>query len=216
MSKAPTIEQTAAYQAMFDHFNRALFAGSLRHVILNFSRHAGALGFFAPERWSRAEEKRHEISLNPEHMGRRPSRDVAGTLVHEMCHLWQQEAGKPSARGYHNREWAAKMETVGLMPSSTAAPGGAKTGFRMSHYIIDGGPFARAFDAMPAACSLPWAGNETAPTTKRGKAKSSKVKYTCPSCGLNAWGKPGLAILCEDDNERLTAENAEGEEDDDE
>jgi len=26
--------------------------------------------------------------------------------------------------------------------------------------------------------------------------KSSKVKFTCPRCGQNAWGKPDLNILC--------------------
>lgn len=40
------------------------------------------------------------------------------------------------------------MESLGLMPSATAAPRGKRTGDRMSHYIIEGGPFARAFAEM--------------------------------------------------------------------
>lgn len=32
---------------------------------------------------------------------------------------------------------------------------------------------------------------------QEGKEKSrSKVKYTCPACHLNVWGKPGLLLLC--------------------
>jgi hypothetical protein len=32
----------------------------------------------------------------------------------------------------------------------------------------------------------------------RGKAKVrvSKLKYTCPTCAANAWGKPGLLLRC--------------------
>lgn len=36
------------------------------------------------------------------------------------------------------------------------------------------------------------------PTTTGGKAKPrpvSKLKYTGPDCGANAWGKPGLALM---------------------
>jgi hypothetical protein len=26
--------------------------------------------------------------------------------------------------------------------------------------------------------------------------KWSRLKYTCPGCSVNVWGKPGLAIIC--------------------
>jgi hypothetical protein len=39
----------------------------------------------------------------------------------------------------------AWMERIGLMPSATGAPGGRRTGQRMTHYIIRGGLFDRAF-----------------------------------------------------------------------
>ena len=38
-----------------------------------------------------------------------------------MTHVWQHQHGKPSSRGYHNREWAAKMKAIGLQPSNTGA-----------------------------------------------------------------------------------------------
>lgn len=28
------------------------------------------------------------------------------------------------------------------------------------------------------------------------KDRSNRVKYRCPSCGAQAWGKPGLKLLC--------------------
>ncbi len=208
---APTVDQFAAFQGMYDYFNRTLFAGELQPVILNFSRAAGSLGFFAPERWEQADKTTHEISLNPAHLSTRDPRDVASTLAHEMAHCWQQQHGTPSARGYHNKEWAKKMDAIGLVPSDTGKPGGARVGFRMTHYIADAGPFARAFERMPRAFLLPWSSWE--PDGGRRKKGSpspspkSKIKYTCPSCGANAWGKPDLNLVCGDDNDPMTAED---------
>lgn len=208
--KTPTSEQFAAFQAMYDYFNRALFAGTLRPVILNFSRAANTLGFFAPQRWEQANATTHEISLNPAHLATRSPRDIASTLVHEMVHCWQQEQGTPSARGYHNKEWAAKMDEVGLSPSDTAAAGGARVGFKMSHYIAKDGPFARAFEKMPRAHLLPWSSWEPDGGRSKGGSPSSpksKLKYTCSACGANAWGKPDLHLICGDDHRRMRCED---------
>jgi predicted SprT family Zn-dependent metalloprotease len=186
---APTVAQTTAYQALFDHFNVRLFGGQLSHVVLNFSRHARAYGFFAPDRWHAPGEKvrTHEISLNPSHLSVRTLRETAGTLVHEMVHAWDQDHGKPGRGGYHGKSWARKMR---------AAPGGKETGQRVSHYIVEGGPFAEAFSEIEGQISLPFVCSEPG-KEERAKAKR-KIKYTCGECGVNAWGKPGLRISCED------------------
>jgi hypothetical protein len=52
--------------------------------------------------------------------------------------------GKPSRACYHNTEWADKMESIGLMPSSTGHPGGRRVGQHVSDYVIAGGPYALA------------------------------------------------------------------------
>lgn len=206
----PTNSQFAAYRAMWDYFNVSLFGGALRPVILNFSRAANSLGFFAPLRWEHNDQTTHEISLNPAYLKRRPARDVASTLVHEMVHLWQQDNGKPGRRGYHNEEWARKMDEIGLAPSSTAAPGGKRVGYRMSHYIIADGPFARAFEAMPREYLLPWTCWESQGNDKgKAKPRASKLKYTCPRCEANAWGKPGLHLHCGACNEVMVVEEGD-------
>lgn len=215
----PTHELFGAYRGMFEHFNQTLFGGELPEVVLNFSRAARSYGFFAPNRWERAagEGKTHEISINPDWLVRDP-RDVASTFVHELVHLWQEVYGTPPRRAYHDRQWAAKMETVGLVPSSTGQPGGKRLGQHMSHYIAEGGPFDLAFKAMPAACLLPWRtrsllsavvrprGGSSTDASGKGTDSSepaeptartrdaSKLKYTC-GCA-NVWGKPGLSISC--------------------
>jgi hypothetical protein len=191
----PTDTQFAAFQNLWDYFNQALFLGVLQPVLLNFSRKANTLGFFAPLRWERNGETTHEISLNPAYLRHREPREVVSTLVHEMAHAWQAQFGKPGRGGYHNQEWADKMEAIGLMPSSTAAPGGKRTGDRVSHYIIEGGAFAQAFAAMPQEFLLPWLCWEGKEGAKKPRV-ASKVKFTCPACRVNAWGRPGLLLAC--------------------
>jgi hypothetical protein len=208
-SMDPTNAQFAAYRAMWLYFNTALFNGALPPVILNFSRHANSLGFFAPLRWERGKQTTHEISLNPSYLKRRSARDVASTLVHEMAHAWQFTEGKPGRRGYHNEEWAQKMDELGLPPSSTGAPGGARVGYRMTHYILQGGAFDRAFDAMPREYLLPWTcwEFEGSGKGKTKKPRASKLKYTCPGCAANAWGKPGLSLRCGECEEAMVCED---------
>jgi hypothetical protein len=111
-----------------------------------------------------------------------------------MTHVWQHVFGKPSARGYHNKEWAAKMKSIGLQPSSTGMVGGKETGQRMSDYIIPGGPFTKAYARLAAKGWKLNLQSAHRPGPKGGI--NSKTKFTCSSCGQNAWGKPDLAILC--------------------
>jgi len=206
---APTPAQFTAFQAQFDYFNAALFGGQLPPALLNFSRAANTLGFFAPKRWSADGKKlTNEISLNPTHLKSRPQRDTASTLVHEMAHHWQEEFGQPGRDGYHNREWAAKMEEIGLMPKSYDKPG-ARTGYKVSHEIMEGGRFALAFASMPGELHLPWLCWESdgGPAKKKPRA-ASKVKFTCPECGCNAWGKPNLRLVCGDCDEEMEANGA--------
>lgn len=56
--------------------------------------------------------------------------------------------GTPSRRSYHNKEWADKMESLGLMPSSTGLPGGNRVGQKMDDYILKGGPIHMAIQKL--------------------------------------------------------------------
>lgn len=85
------------------------------------------------------------------------------------------------------------MDEVGLTPSSTGEEGGKRTGTRMSHVIVDGGPFDRVFRSSIFG-GLTWLSNYVASVKTR--RPNSRVKYTCPTCGLNVWGGRDLAIKC--------------------
>jgi hypothetical protein len=212
-NRKPTLEQFAKYQAAYDYFNKRLFGGKLQPCLLVFrdgkkKKNCVTLGHFAWDRWANsAGEVCHEISLNPETL-RRPLIETMSTLVHEMVHQWQQDHGDPPRGGYHDKQWAGKMVEVGLIPSDTGEPGGKQTGQRMTHYVQKGGAFDAAFKAMPDSIALPWTTGESVLLAGKSKepASRNKIKYTCPGCDANVWGKPDLHVACCDCEEEFVPE----------
>ena len=59
----------------------------------------------------------YEITFNVKHL-KRPLWETLETLMHEYMHLWQQNFGEhPVERNYHNTEFVAACEAIGLHPS---------------------------------------------------------------------------------------------------
>lgn len=216
---APTKAQSEAMQKSYEYFNVELFNGELPNCMLNFSRSGRrVMGFFIPSTW---EERKpngksnhlHEISLCPSWLNR-DAREVMSTLVHEMVHLWQQEFGSPSRRGYHNKEWARKMVNIGLFPSDTGQRGGKIIGQQMSHYILPGARFEMVFNKIPEENLMPFvcanAFNTLSIVVENeeealilARITRHKIKYSCSGCKINAWGKPGLHLDCGQCNIRM-------------
>lgn len=216
--KPATAATYSAWQSAYNHYNKALFAGTLPDCLITLQRKDHrSYGYFSPDRFGHMVADatyRHEIALNPMKFKSEGVREALQTLVHEMCHLWQHVHGRPT-RGYHNAEWADKMESIGLMPSDTGKPGGARTGSKMADYCITGGPFDKAsaallakgwsidwYDRMnelqqgvlvSAVTGLPVAPSDAAPAKPN---RTNRVRYTCGHCNARAWGKPGLRIMC--------------------
>jgi predicted SprT family Zn-dependent metalloprotease len=202
--------------AAYEHFNRELFSGQLPPCLLTMQRHKGAYGYFSGNRFASLDNPREvtdEIALNPAHFAGRTPAATLSTLAHEMCHLWQHHFGTPSRTGYHNREWAAKMREIGLLPVSHDQPG-KETGQKVSHTIQEGGRFDLACMAYlasaPAILYHDRAGHGDDTATRRKKA-ASKTRHTCPACGMNAWAKPDAHLICGDCREAMKPENPPGD-----
>lgn len=195
----------------FIYFNECLFDGELSTPVITWVRKRNARGYFFADRYeyrleALADEKPlHEIAFNPDVMKGHDDRAILSTLVHEMCHQWQQEHGKKNPRKcYHNKEWARKMEDCGLIPSSTGQPGGKRTGASMTHYIPEGGLFDHKCDLLfQDGWRLTYQG---IPVPKEVSKAKDKIKYTCPKCLTKAWGKPGIELACVRCNCELTGE----------
>lgn len=213
-----TATEYTGFQAAYDALNAALFDGQLPHVLVTLQRRGRSRGYFSPDRFEARDERcdarrderpddapalgaeaAHELALNPDSFAGRTDEEICSTLAHEMAHVWQQVFGTPGRGGYHNKEWAAKMHAIGLTPSTTAEPGGKEIGQRVSHYITPGGRYAAAYAALYASgYRLHWQSRVAtdAAAAARATKAASKTKYTCPECGMNAWGKPDAVLLC--------------------
>ncbi|ELA9292954.1 SprT-like domain-containing protein [Vibrio parahaemolyticus] len=139
----PTTEVYAELQQAFEHFNATLFGGELPPCLITLQRERRTFGYFSRNRFVQRDSREQvdEIAMNPAYFAIRSIAETLSTLAHEMAHQWQFHHGKPGRRGYHNKEWAAKMDEIGLTPSNTGEPGGKRVGEKMSHYIAEGGPF---------------------------------------------------------------------------
>lgn len=142
MTKSPTQQAYGELQQAYDFYNERLFENALPPCLITFQRQKRTYGFFTRARFgTRDGRTTDEIAMNPEYFATVPLVEVLQTLVHEMAHLWQDHFGKPPRKCYHNKEWASKMETVGLMPSDTGREGGNRVGQHMADYVIAGGRF---------------------------------------------------------------------------
>lgn len=209
MTRKITEKQYSALQAAYDHLNARLFDGELPDVIITLNRKRGAAGYFSPERFVETEtgEVVHEIALNPDTFTETvTAKKVLSTLAHEMTHLWQNEFGDKNPRkAYHNREWADKMEDIGLMPSSTGREGGSRTGQKMTHYVIEEGPFDWACEDL-FMCAAPIMFTSVFLPLIPKAAKKNKIAYACEVCGQKAWAKPEARLVCGECHEGMEAE----------
>lgn len=153
-----TPEAYQELQQAYEHFNRELFEGQLPGCLITLHRDRKTMSYFSPTRFgSRRGQLSDEISLNPTYFGTLSVSQVMQALVHEMVHQWQAHRGDPGRGRYHNKEFADKMESIGLIPSSTGKPGGQRTGESMNDYPQDGGPFEQAVAKLEATgYSLSW------------------------------------------------------------
>jgi len=217
----PTKQISEELSFAFDFFNGRLFGNRLRRCLVTLQRQRGSAGYFAAQRYETRDSTMiiDEIALNPAIFHMRPVTDIFSTLAHEQVHALQFQYGHPSPDGYHNKEWGDWMERIGLIPSNTGAPGGERTGVRMSHYIGPDGLFARVCAELVAQSTVSfvdrWSAQATQPgivtvtggrDQKRRKSKvTSKTRFSCPGCKGNAWGKPDLRIDCRPCRQPMTA-----------
>lgn len=217
----PTIEFYDLFQKIYDHFNEHLFSSELPNCMIVITRKKNTFGYYAKGRWMNNESiKTDELAINPSYFNKYPLLEILQTIAHEMCHLWQSHFGTPSRRTYHNQEWGNKMISIGLQPSNTGKEGGKTTGQQMMEYPIADGLFLtvcndliedQVFSKLWYDISVNLGTKEVttgdllnAPVTfddaevPQATPDKSKIKYQCPVCKSNVWGKQDLNIICGD------------------
>jgi hypothetical protein len=225
-----TAETYRELEMAYEHFKTELFDGELPPVLFTLQRQPNTMGYFSAQRFVRRDDGQMiaEIAVNPEYFAVFPPEEILSTVCHEAVHAWQWAFGTPSRPGYHNSQWADKMEAVGLMPSDTGKPGGKRVGQKMNDYPIQGGRFLAACETLfakgfraawldrypprealahgqPQSEHLVAAISGGLIATDRPPAARSRSKFTCPRCRAAAWGKPSLRIRCDEHDVLMTS-----------
>jgi hypothetical protein len=158
LANTPTLATYGALERAFDHFNRELFDTRLPPCLLTLRSSPRTYGYMHRSRFVNVGGVQvDELGINPGYFAIQSAEEVLATVVHEMAHHWQNHFGSPSKSLPHNREWAERMESIGLMPSHTGLPGGKRTGRAMGDYMLPDGSFINsAMRLIKSGFCLPW------------------------------------------------------------
>ena len=182
------------YEEVFDKFNEKYFDNELPTVVLtvNSDTTKGAYGWCTSGKvWKHEDEEDayYEIVLTAEHINRAPE-EVAGTVLHEMIHLYnlKHEIVDTSGNGYYyNKKFKEAAEKFGLKVEKTSY-GYSKT--ELSEEQIE---FVKTLNLTKFDFYRAKKGKVSKPN--RGK------KYQCPSCGASFWSSKEMHVHCEDCDE---------------
>lgn len=132
------------FNAAFEVYNEHLFDGALPSVIITVTRKNNVGAHFSPNLWKNIEgESIHEISVNPAMFGSNSLIQVLSVIVREMVHLWNYVEKGKERKGYHGKDWVAKMDAIGLNTQSHDKDRKNGTGQKVSHSIDKNGQFAK-------------------------------------------------------------------------
>jgi len=191
------IQQYSILQEIYDYFNFSFFDNKLPEIVFTIDyRKKQTLGYFHFKKLKQGDKYISIISLNPDDFDR-DNINIISTIVHEMCHAWRAYVPekKPSSNGYHDRLWSTKMQSIGLIPSSTGEEGGKKTGSKMTHYIEKNGLFEQKTNEFISAHDNIFLFSGIAQLKQKTAENRNKIKYKC-SCGEKLYSQPGLEATC--------------------
>ena len=134
----------------------------------------------------------YEITMNPKFLSEAEDKEICKKLVEVMTLLWQYEYGTPSRRGYYNKEYADKLASIGLMPSSTGKEGDKKSRQKMDAYPMSKGTFMKVYRKIRQSWLFPFRMKEQEKVLLIAPSKNmNKTTYRC-SCGVTIWGRQNL------------------------
>lgn len=148
-SAEPTPQLAVELQYAFDELNRRLGL-HIKPTMIRIARERPVFAWFMPNAVTRFDgmDVIHEIAVNDTYFAARTLFDTLASLGAVMVEAFWYDRGKAVKDGYRHVWWAHKMETIGLMPSASGERGGARTGRKVSQYIIEGGRFQRACEQL--------------------------------------------------------------------
>lgn len=170
---------TALYQ-WTDRFDDRFFKREMPDTVLGFGKmNIRILAAYTLKR--NPQGLLYEITFNTKHL-ERPLWQTLETLMHEYVHLWQQNLGQhPVSRNYHNREFVAKCEEIGLHPliglGIHLTPADGKFAEFVKAYGVPEPSPIKGTKLSPKGRPLDWWTKPEGKDRKRGR--STLAKWSC-------------------------------------
>lgn len=134
-----------------------------------------------------------EINIVAEHLAR-PFYDVAGTLLHEMVHLYNLQNGMKDvsrAGTYHNKKFKDSAESHGLNVAKDE-----KYGWCITTLNDEAREEVTDFMSFINEESFSIYREAEAKPEKKAGGKSSSRKYVCPCCGIIIRATKEVKVIC--------------------
>ena len=190
------IETVKYLGKLYDCLNAELFAGELDKPVITVQADEKnkAYGWFSLKKvWKEnaEDEGAHEINISAQFLNR-PVKDIAATMLHEMCHQYAklngiQDCSRSGA--YHNKLFKRIAETHGLTVECVKAIGWSHT-----ELTEESAQLVAAFVADNPESII------YRVVIEKGSrvSTSSTRKYVCPICGQSVRATKAVNIICAD------------------
>ena len=195
-------------EKLFRMLNEAFFGGQLDTPVITIQSTPRAYGHYSVSPiWTvNGEEKRHEINIGAGTLDRDIEYTVA-TLLHEMCHMYNdtvlnvQDCSRQGT--YHNKQFKATAESVGLIVTKSEKYGYAHTepSDSLIEWILDNDVQEIKLNRNEPSGFRIIGGSNTSNTSGQTPGKnpnSHSRKYVCPCCGNSVRATKQVNIICAD------------------
>ena len=207
MKQLTTYNRAAAYlNSIFDLLNAKYFESALSRPIITIQSTPKAYGHYTLyDAWSvDGDTGMREINVGAGTLAR-PIENVVATLLHEMCHYWNDRNGvKDCSRGntYHNKNFKVTAEARDLLVEhhptygwSITSPSDALLEFCVENNLTEIRLCRNDITSIATGVSGTHAGTFVGTT---GRKPSSTRKYICPCCGMSVRATREVHIACLD------------------
>ena len=200
-------------EKLFRMMNNDMFGGQLELPVITIQSTPRAYGHYsvAPIWTVNGEENRHEINIGAGTLDRDIEYTVA-TLLHEMCHMYNdtvlniQDCSRQGT--YHNKQFKATAESVGLIVTKSEKYGYAHTAPSddLIEWILNNDIQEIKLNRNEPTGIRITGGNNTGNASGQTHGKnpnSHSIKYVCPCCGQIARTTKISNLICGDCMETL-------------
>ena len=207
MKQLTTYNRAAAYlNSIFDLLNTKYFESALSRPIITIQSTPKVYGHYTLyDAWSvDGEQGMREINIGAGTLAR-PIENVVATLLHEMCHYWNDTNKiKDCSRGntYHNNNFKVTAEACDLLiehhPTygwSITSPSDALLEFCVENNLTEIRLCRNDITSIATGMNGTHAGTFAGTT---GRKPSSTRKYICPCCGMSVRATREVHIACLD------------------